>query len=36
MPKVFQCIHCRKSIIGGTYTLIKHVEECRRKQRQLP
>ena len=28
MPKLLQCAHCRKHILGGTYTLIKHFQQC--------
>ena len=28
MPKLFQCANCRKTLLGGTYTLIKHFEKC--------
>ena len=32
MPKLFQCVHCKKVILGGTYTLIRHVEKCINKE----
>lgn len=28
MPKVFQCANCKRHLLGGTYTLIKHFEKC--------
>jgi hypothetical protein len=28
MPKLFQCANCKKQMLGGTYTLIKHFEKC--------
>ena len=28
MPKVFQCANCKKYLIGGTYTLVKHFQKC--------
>ena len=28
MPKVFQCANCKRQMLGGTYTLIKHFEKC--------
>ena len=31
MPKVFQCAICKRTLLGGTYTLIKHFEQCKRK-----
>jgi len=31
MPKVFECIKCKKAIIGGIYTLIEHRKVCNTK-----
>lgn len=30
MPKVLQCALCKRSFLGGTYTLIKHFKECNK------
>lgn len=32
MPKIFQCLYCDKKILGGTYTLIKHVEKYHKNE----
>lgn len=32
MPKIFQCLYCDKKILGGTYTLIKHVEKHHKNE----
>tara|TARA_A100001015_G_scaffold312154_1_gene416750 strand:+ start:1747 stop:1917 length:171 start_codon:yes stop_codon:yes gene_type:complete len=32
MPKVLQCANCKKYLLGGTYTLIKHFEKCITQQ----
>jgi hypothetical protein len=28
MPKVFQCALCKQAVLGGTYTLLQHFEQC--------
>ena len=35
MPKVFQCAYCKKAILGGTYTLLRHMEKCINKEEMI-
>lgn len=28
MPKVFQCVKCKKAIFGSIYSLVEHNEKC--------
>lgn len=35
MPKIVTCANCNKSFLGGTYTIIRHHDQCV-KQTSLP
>ena len=32
MPKVFQCAICKRTLLGGTYTVVKHFKECSKNR----